>query len=228
MTGNTWLWIAFWGMSAGFVAIAFMSRAGAGKTTDAGAIHSFVPAIAAILYLLMALGQGSVLLEGGSRAFYFARYIDWSMTTPLLLIGLAFTALGSLRGNVALVAVAVGADIMMIVTGFFSGASPTGSTAKWAWYMISCGAFVAVYYVLWSPLLKLAKARSAEVGRVYTRNAAVLSVLWLCYPIVFILGSEGFSIISTAAVLASIAILDLLAKVGYGIMATAEHRSGKV
>ena len=225
MTGNTWLWIGFWGMALGFVAIAVWGRPRSLQETGSHVTHAFVPAVAAIFYLLMALGQGAVTLEAGSRIFYYARYLDWSITTPLLLIGLGFTALGTLKGNAALVAAAVGADIMMIVTGLFSGASPSGSTAKWAWYLISCGAFVAVYYVLWGPLLKLARARSAEVGRIYTRNAAILSVLWLIYPIVFLLGSEGFSVIGTAAVLGAFAVLDLLAKVGYGLLVTAEEKS---
>ena len=222
MTGQIWLWIGFWGMAAGFVAIAAMNR---GRATDSGVVHAFVPAIAAVFYLLMSLGQGAIPLEHGARAFYFARYLDWSVTTPLLLIGLGFTALGTLKGHVALVAAAVGADIMMIVTGFFSGVSPTGSTAKWAWYLISCGAFVAVYYVLWAPLMQAAKARSAEIGRIYTRNAAILSVLWLIYPIVFLLGSEGVGTIALGTEIAAFAILDLLAKVGYGLLATSEHRA---
>ena len=227
MDGHIWLWIAFWGMTLGFIAIAAMGRSKAGQVTGSHVAHTFVPGIAAIFYLLMALGQGEMTIEGGARVFYFARYLDWSVTTPLLLIGLAFTALGDLKGNTAVVAAAVGADIMMIVTGFFSGASPAGSHAKWAWYLISCGAFAAVYYVLWGPMLKLAKARSAQIGRVYTRNAAILSVLWLLYPVVFLLGSEGLNVVGAAAVLAAFAILDLLAKVGYGLLASSDERTVK-
>ncbi len=226
--GHVWLWIGFWGMAAGFVAISVWGQPRSGALSGSHVAHSFVPAIAAGFYLLMALGQGALTLEGGSRVFYFARYLDWSLTTPLLLIGLAFTAMGTLRGNSALVAAAVGADIMMIVTGLFSGASPTGSTAKWAWYLISCGAFVAVYYVLWVPMLRLARARSAEVGRIYMRNAAILSVLWLLYPVVFLLGSEGYGVLAPALVLAAFTILDLLAKVAYGLLATYEERSGRI
>jgi bacteriorhodopsin len=228
MAGDIWLWIGFWGMALGFAAIAVLGRGRGDELGDSYVVHSLVPATAAVFYLLMALHQGAVPLENGSRLFYFGRYIDWSITTPLLLIGLSFTALGTLRGSAALVAAAVGADIMMIVTGFFAGISPTGSTAKWLWYFISCGAFVGVYYVLWGPMLRLAKARSAQVGKIYTRNAAILSVLWLAYPVVFVLGSEGLNIAAPALVLAAFTILDLLAKVAYGLLATAEHKRGAV
>ena len=226
MAGAVWLWIGFWGMAIGFVALAFMSKSRTEEEANTSVLHTVVPAIAAVLYLLMALGQGSISVDGGSRLFYYGRYIDWSITTPLLLIGLAFTALGSLRGQVAIVAAMVFADIFMILTGLFAGASPTGSIAKWLWYSISCGFFVAVYYVMWVPLARMATARSAEHSKIYRRNAAILSVLWFFYPIVFLLGSEGMKTIAPALELAAFAILDLLAKVGYGLLTVSEHRSG--
>ena len=228
MAGQIWLWIGFWGMALGAAAIAVISRTGTGKPMPAGVIHTFVPVAAAVFYLLMALGQGAILVENGLRLSFFARYIDWSITTPLLLLGLAFAALGSLNGAAALVAALIGADILMIVTGLFSDLSPHGSHAKWAWYLISCGAFVAVYYVLWGPLLRMAKARSAEAGRIYQRNAAILSVLWLAYPLVFLAGSEGFSVVALSVELAAFAILDLLAKVAYGVLASLEHKTARV
>ena len=64
-------------------------------------LHGIVPIIAACSYFTMAAGQGSLLLPAGPdsahalRVFYYARYIDWSFTTPLLLLGLAGTAMHS-------------------------------------------------------------------------------------------------------------------------------------
>ena len=198
MSGVVWLWIAFFGMALGAVAIGAVSRSGQGKPTPSGAIHTFVPVAAATLYLLMAFGQGAFLVENGARVVFFGRYIDWSITTPLLLLGLSITALGSPGAAGALVAALLGADILMIVTGFFSDVSPAGSLAKLTWYLISCGAFLAVFYVLWGPLLRMAKTRSVEAGRIYQRNAAILSVLWLLYPVVFLLGSEGMSVVAVS------------------------------
>lgn len=225
MPGAIWLWIGFWGMALGFAALAFVSKARTEEEGNASTLHTLVPAVAAVLYLLMALGQGSILIDSPSRLFYFGRYIDWSITTPLLLIGLAFTALGTLRGKVALVAAMVFADIFMILTGLFAGASPSGSLAKWSWYIISCGFFLAVYYVIWGPLMTLAKARSPEKAKIYQRNAVILSVLWFLYPVVFLFGSEGIKTLAPAYELAAFAILDLLAKVGYGLLTVGEHRS---
>lgn len=224
MTVSTWLWITFFGMSAGFAVLTFMCRSTSEEEGNLSVVHALVPAIAAVFYLLMALGSGSLPLDGGARTFYFARYIDWSFTTPLLLIGLGFTALGSLKGRMALIGGLIGTDILMIVTGFFAGAAHAGTTAKWGWYLISCGFFAGVYYILWGPLLKIARARSAEIGRVYTRNAAILSVLWLLYPVVFLLDSDGVGVVVPVVAIASYAVLDLLSKVAYGLLASNEGR----
>ena len=225
MSGQIWLWIAFWGMVLGAIAIAFVSLKGQDRPSPSGAIHILVPITAATLYLLMALGEGAVAVDGGTRLTFFARYIDWSITTPLLLLGLAYTALGNLKAWGALIGSMIGADVLMIVTGLFADLSPSGSLAKLAWYLVSCGAFLAVYYVLWIPLMRGARARGAQEAKVYTRNASILSVLWLIYPVVFLVGTEGLSIVALGVELAAFAILDLLAKVAYGLLASVEHKT---
>ena len=56
----------------------------------------FIVGIAAIAYLAMALEQGyfPILREGQDMAepFYWARYVDWIFTTPLVLLDLALLA----------------------------------------------------------------------------------------------------------------------------------------
>lgn len=219
MTENTWLWIGFIGMALGSVALLLqMGRRTAGEEAH-GVIHSIVPMVAAGLYLLMALNQGGVVIDNG-REFLFARYIDWSITTPLLLLGLALTAMDDLRKRLGLVLGIIGADLYMIATGYVAGYSPTGSADKWIWFLMSCGAFLAVYWVMWWPLR--AEADLAGNGRVYRRNAAILSILWGLYPVVFLVGTDGLLLISPALATLCFMVLDLVSKVAYGAMTTAE------
>ena len=182
-------------------------------------IHAIVPMIAAALYLLMSLNQGGVVIDNG-REFLYARYVDWSITTPLLLTGLALTAMDDLRKRLGLVLGLIGADVYMILTGLEAGYSPTSSADKWIWFLMSCGAFLAVYWVIWWPLR--AEARKAGNATTYTRNAAILSVLWLLYPVVFLFGTDGLLIISPALSAVCFTVLDLVSKVGYGMLSTAE------
>lgn len=219
MSENAWLWVGFVGMAIGSVVIlAQMGRRTAAEESH-GVLHAIVPMIAAGLYLLMALNQGSVTIDNG-REFLYGRYIDWSITTPLLLIGLALTAMDDLRKRLGLVVGLVGADIYMILTGLVAGYSPTSSADKWIWFLMSCGAFLAVYWVIWWPL----RAEAARAGNAttYTRNAAILSVLWLLYPVVFLVGTDGLLIISPALSALCFTVLDLVSKVGYGMLSTAE------
>lgn len=60
------------------------------------------------------------------RQIFWARYVDWSITTPLLLLDLAFLA--GLNG--ADIYVAIVADIVMVLTGLF-GAFGNSEGQKW-------------------------------------------------------------------------------------------------
>lgn len=63
----------------------------------------------------MACDFGVVLV--GTRPFYYARYIDWFLTTPLLLLDLMLLAKVD-RTRTLLV---IFLDIVMVLTGLFGG-----------------------------------------------------------------------------------------------------------
>ena len=62
-------------------------------------ITAVITGMAAFSYLMMATGAGAVLVDG-DRIFYYFRYIDWLITTPLLLVDLALLALVNPARNV--------------------------------------------------------------------------------------------------------------------------------
>lgn len=223
MTETTWLWVGTIGMLAGSL---FLFAGGGRRTQDEEGhtlIHGFVPLFAAIAYFAMAVHQGAITLAGG-REFLFARYLDWSITTPVLLIGLSMTALHGVRRRPGLIAGLVATDVVMIVTGMFFGLSDE-PVAKWTWYIASCVAFLGVYYVLFGPLRSEADARDTERRSAFRRNVPVLAVLWLVYPIVVILGPDGLKIWSPVLATACITVLDLVAKVGYGLLSMAGSKT---
>lgn len=122
VTESTWFWIGAAGMAIGAVVLTVIGKK---RTQDEEAhtvIHGIIPLVAALAYFAMATGQGGVKLADGST-YWYARYVDWSITTPLLLLGLAITALHGAHRRPALVAAVLGADVIMIATGFFSGLS---------------------------------------------------------------------------------------------------------
>ncbi len=228
MNSNQILWVTTLIMLAGGLLIL---AAGKRRTQGEGlhtVLHGIVPIIAACSYLAMATGQGLITLPtvGGAilagettptRVFYFARYIDWTFTTPLLLISLGMTAMrhgpkrhGALVGSVL-------SDVMMIITAFIFGASLQGWT-KWTWFIVSCAAFLGVYYVIWKTQMEGNATQRDDVRATYKRNASILSLVWLVYPIILAVAPDGLGIVSDATSVLLIAILDVIAKVAYGYM----------
>ena len=91
MTETAWFWTGTTGMALGALVIFAVSKA---RTQDEEAhrlVHVLVCLVAAASYLATAFGQGGTALDGST--FWYARYVDWSITTPLLLLGLCMTAL---------------------------------------------------------------------------------------------------------------------------------------
>lgn len=223
MAEATWFWIGTLGMLAG--SIVLFATGGHRTQEEEGHTlgHGFVPLFAAVAYFAMAVGQGAISLDGGSRVLQLARYADWSITTPVLLLTLSMTALHGASRRAGLVAGLLTADIVMIVTGLFFALS-SDPVAKWTWYITSCVAFLGVYYVLLGPMRQEAQSRDDARRKAYTRNLPILGILWLIYPIVVILGPDGLKLWSATLTTACITVLDLVAKVGYGFIAAQGSR----
>jgi bacteriorhodopsin len=232
---QTWLWIGTIGMALGAVVIYALGSKGSQHHRVASV---FVCAIAACMYLLMAFGQGDVIVTQDNLFFtpdgvvdvesaslvYWARYLDWVFTTPLLLIGLLTLGLRAVSGQgeavrdrLGLVAGVVGADVLMIITGLF-GALSMNSQHKYIWFAISCGFFLAVIAAVWGPVRAAAAEQGGGVAALYTKLAGILTVLWFIYPILWLLGTEGTGTISLDLEVIVFTIIDLTAKVGFGIL----------
>lgn len=218
--GQSWLWIGFAGMALGAVAIAVLGRTARAEDKHHFVASAFVCLIAAVSYFAMANGQG--IAEVAGRSVYVPRYVDWLLTTPLLLLGLLMVGLPPLaagedsRSRTSLVAGVLGADALMIVTGLLAALS-SEDAVRCTWYAISCGAFLAVLALVYGPVRTAARAvpgTSALLGTLTT----VLTGLWFVYPVLWLLGTEGTGTIGLAAEVAVFAVVDLSAKVGFGLL----------
>ena len=227
MSSNQILWVTTIIMLAGGLLIL---ATGKRRTQGEGlhtVLHGIVPIIAACSYLAMATGQGLVTLPTidavaagqatPTRIFYFARYIDWTFTTPLLLVSLGMTAMRHGPKRHGAIVGAVLADVMMIITAFAFGASLMDWT-KWTWFIVSCAAFLGVYYIIWKPQMEASATQRDDVQATYRRNASILSVVWLIYPIILAVAPDGLGVVSDATSVLVIAVLDVIAKVVYGYM----------
>lgn len=218
---DIWLWLGFAGMALGAIAIAGIGRRARGEDKHHFVASFFVCLIASVSYFAMANGQGIIDLDG--RSVYVARYADWLFTTPLLLIGLMMVGLPQLRqgedsrSRTSLLAGVVAADVVMIVTGLLAALS-TEDAVRYSWYAISCGAFLAVLALIYGPVRQIAKAQAGTTPALFETLLRMLTVLWFVYPVLWLLGTEGTGTIGLTTEVAVFAVIDLTAKVGFGLL----------
>lgn len=215
-----WLWFTWGGMTLATLYFLYLATQG-----GAGHLHHYVACAvitlwAAFAYLIMATGSGIALLEDG-RLWYFMRYIDWLVTTPLILLTLIWVALGgSIRRNPRVALIIIVADVLMILTGLlagYAGASAPGVIL----FIVSSVFFLVVLYFIWSPqgLNGEANRGDPEGGaNLFFRLAVMLTLLWFLYPVVWIVGPEGSGAASNGVEVFFYAVLDILAKIAFGMV----------
>ncbi len=135
VTSNAILWITTIVMLAGGLLILGLGKRRIPSEELQTVLHGIMPIIAACLYFAMATEQGLISLPTdtavatgthSTRIFYFARYVDWAFTTPLLLVSLGMNAMHSAKKRAGPLVGAVLADVMMIGTAFAFSASEAG------------------------------------------------------------------------------------------------------
>src|SRR6056297_28827 len=214
---SLWLWIGTIGMTIGTLYFVGHGRGVRDPEMQQFYIATiFITAIAGAMYLLMATGFGLTQVVVGNQTLdiYWARYADWVFTTPLLLFDLALLA-GANRNTIATL---VGLDVFMIVTGVIA-AFESVAAYRIMWWGISTGALLALLYILVGTLSRQAQQKSGEVSQLFGQLRNLVIVLWLLYPVVWILGTEGtIGILPLYWETAAFMVLDLTAKVGFGVV----------
>jgi len=153
--------------------------------------------VASLAYLTMALGYGYVTKCNG-RDFYYARYVDWAITTPIILYELVALADPADSGDQLMQIFLVLMDIFMIVAGLI-GELVTGDE-KWAFFGFSMLAFLPIMYFL----TKIAEEQLSGAGCCgggtpgpvlkLLRNLVGLTLItWIGYPIIWILATVNGS-----------------------------------
>jgi bacteriorhodopsin len=191
-------------------------------------ITIFIAAIAFVNYLAMLLGFGvtSVTVGGSELPIYWARYTDWFFTTPLLLLDLGLLA-GASRNELAAL---VGLDAAMIGTGAL--ATLTGDSAfadvallglsttayRLIWWGVSTALLLVLLYLLFGTLTQKAQRLGGQARSKFTTLRNVIVVLWLVYPVWWIIGTEGLGVIGLGIETLGFMVLDVTAKIGFGII----------
>jgi len=212
LTGGTtdWLWAVFAIMLVSDLVFIFWSWR---RPIGSRVFHQLpilILTTATIAYFAMAsnLGGTPVMTEFGyrtTRAIWYARYIDWTITTPLLLLELLLGTGLPLSDIVTVIFM----DIAMIVTGLIGALVAT--RYKWGFFTFGCAALIYIWGVLLGPARVSAGNISLEARKAYVGSAAFLSFLWMLYPICWGL-ADGGNILRPSGEMIFYGVLDILAK----------------
>jgi len=214
---SVWLWIGTLGMTLGML---YFIGSGWGvrdpEQEQFYVITIFITAIASASYFSMATGFGLTEVEVAGEALdiYWARYADWLFTTPLLLLDLALLA----RADTNTIYTLIGLDVFMIGTGLIGALVTMTVVYRLTWWAISTAALLFLLYFLIKSLGELSDERPPEVNSLVNTLQNLLIVLWLAYPVVWIVGTEGIGLIPLYWETAAFMVLDLSAKVGFGFV----------
>ncbi|KAI5209346.1 family A G protein-coupled receptor-like protein [Aureobasidium subglaciale] len=192
-------------------------------------ITAAITMVAAIAYFSMASNLGWTPIDvefvrpsmaevrGINREIFYVRYIDWFITTPLLLLDLMLTAATPWPTLLFIILV----DEVMIVTGLVGAL--VRSSYKWGYFVFGCVALFYIIYVLVWEGRRHANALGSDVGRCFTYCGSLTTLLWILYPVAWGV-CEGGNLISPDSEAVFYGILDLLAKPVFGALLIWGHR----
>jgi bacteriorhodopsin len=113
------------------------------------------------------------------------RYIDWTITTPLLLLELLLNTGLPLSDIVTVIFM----DLVMIITGLVGAL--VVSRYKWAYFAFGCAALLYIWWILLFKGRAAARTLGNDVHRAYTGSTIFLMTVWLLYPIAWGLSDGG-------------------------------------
>ncbi|KAI1815253.1 bacteriorhodopsin [Poronia punctata] len=175
-------------------------------------------AIATVAYFAMGSNLGQVPIQAefirprsrwvhaaGTREVFYARYIDWTLTTPLLLLLLLLCA----GVPTPTILITLLADVFMIVCGLLGALTQT--RFKWGFWTFGMASLFFIAY----QLLVVARRRASRLGgdpkKTFMACGSWLLLLWFLYPIAWGL-SEGGNVLHPDSEAIFYGVLDIMSK----------------
>ncbi len=204
-TAAYWLAVAAFALGT-VIAVALYRSLPPGRDRRVLAFMAVIPGFAGVSYVAMALGIGTITV--GGRPVVLARYVDWLVTTPLL-VGFVGWIAGASRRAVGGVMIA---DALMIVVGVAANLS-TGTT-KWALFGLSVLFHVSLFAYLYGVFPRTLSDDPRRIG-LFALLKNHIGLLWVAYPVVWLAGPTGLGYSSVLGTTLVYAFLDVAAKVPY-------------
>lgn len=214
--------ISMLGMAAG-TAYFWLERDGLSvEFRPAATIAGIYTGIAAFMYFKM---QGLVGIDGNVQALLafptYYRYVDWIITTPLMLLNLAILLQVSTEKR-GVIFIMLAADLLMITFGYFGEIytnRPGAEFQAWTLFGVGCLAWMLLLFIVYGILGDAAKDKVAPVRKAFGNMRRFITFGWIIYPLGFMVGLMSHD--PVAKILRELVynVGDLVNKVGLGLIA---------
>ncbi|MDX1626583.1 MAG: bacteriorhodopsin [Wenzhouxiangellaceae bacterium] len=213
--------ITMLGMAGGTVYFWLERDSIAPEFRPAATISGIYTGIAAFMYWLIYQqvgldGQVSSVLDLPTHV----RYIDWIVTTPLILITIGLM-LQIQERKVSVLWLVVVADVAMIIFGYFGelyADAPGKDFEAWTMFGLGCLAYLVLLYMILQFFGEAADEKVGPVKRSFRIMALFIAVGWAIYPLGFVLGLVSDADGAKLAREFVYNIADLVNKVGLGLV----------
>ncbi|ETI28347.1 hypothetical protein G647_00796 [Cladophialophora carrionii CBS 160.54] len=183
-------------------------------------LNATICLIAAIAYFCMGSNLGWTAIEvewvrsspevrGNMRQIFYVRYINWFITTPLIVVQLLLVA--GLPTPTILYTLLM--TEIVVINGLVGAL--VKSSYKWGFFTFGAVAFFFVAFAIVWDGRAYARVLGADVMRIFNILAAWIILLWTVYPVIWGV-SEGGNIIPPDSEAVSYGVLDLLTKPVFG------------
>jgi len=217
MTSNV-LFVGFALLFLGFIMCCYFTYQAQYGTRKFHYASLMINGCAALAYLYMASKSGYLIRADDGRVFFWARYVDWVITTPLLLFdlgGVAGAELGEVFGI-------IGLDVLMIVAGLIGGIM--GPEYRWIFWAFGMFCFVPIIYMLLQTFKDQMQDLNLKRKDTYGKMMSITVITWIAYPVVWALGEGAGMLEQTIEVLLYV-ILDVIAKTVFSFILLQAHES---
>lgn len=194
-TGHRTLWVVFVVMAIASIVFAAISWNVPVSKRIYHVLTTLMAIVASITYFSLASGDGESYnchtvydhhkahspdpdTHQVCRQVYWARYVGWVLTVPLIILQLSLLA--GLDGAHTLMAII--ANVIMILSGLFSAFGTQGTAQTWGWYAISC---ISYFFIVWHVALhggKMARSKGTGVAKLFGSLGLYFFVVWTVYP----------------------------------------------
>jgi bacteriorhodopsin len=211
-------YFGYWCLVIGFICMAlstlyfYMMATAAKGSKFFETLTMLITAIASLAYLTMWSGAGRMWVEevpGTISPVYWGRYVDWILTTPLMIWDILALA-GAPADEIML---AVGVDILMIAFGLVGAQTPDQN--KWFFFIIGmlCFGHVVMVLLKYSGMNKFGD----DARALYNKVAYMTIFLWTLYPVVWVV-FEGTRMRSGSLEACLYCIMDVSSKCLFGFI----------